>query len=442
MMAQAMSNCSAIVALAIFSQLIACIMADRPAKLQRLDEFRRSKTHCSASVMAQILTDVKKHGLPDLTDRDSMRLARDLEVSTSATYGPILCYMECKKAGTDETVKIPIANPFASLAAAIAECANFRRYFRDRLRLHPSTPEAPWSIVLYCDEVTPGNPLATANARKFQALYWTFLELGSIALSHEESWFTVMTEFSTAINALAGGLSHAFAQVIKLFFVEDGFNFATAGILLNFDGEAIRLWASICVIMQDDGAHKAVWQHRGDSASKFCLLCKNLFTDESNVVQEDGSRLLRSSVIKLDGLEASTDAELRTNARYLEQKARTVHGEAFKQLQQAIGLTYAPNGILLDRKLDSILSPTSVYLHDYMHLLYVDGVLNRVIYLLFEVAIQAGHTTVYQSFADYLGHWKYPGKVHSDHLADIFANDRRDKHRKAQHIKCQASDCL
>ena len=110
-----------------------------------------------------------------------------------------------------------------------------------------------------------------------------------------------------------------------------------------------------------------MWQARGDGASRFCVLCKNIFTHESNVVLEDGTRLLRSNQIRLDDLEASSDTELRNNARYLERVSTALTHGQFTQLQQAMGLTYAPHGILLDRRFDRVLQSTSVCTHDYTH---------------------------------------------------------------------------
>ena len=415
---------------------------NREAKLRRLNEFRRSKAYCSASAMAQILTDIKKHGLPELTDRNSMRKARDFITSNAdGAYGPILRHLECTSI-SGAIVYVPIADPFASLSAAIEHSATFRVFFKLQLRLHPPSPEKPWNIILYSDGVTPGNPLSTANKRKFQSVYWSFLEFDANALSHEESWFAIMTEFSNKVNTIVGNLSNVFGAIVKSFFQPDGFHMMDGGMNLNIDGEDFRLFAKVGVVLQDGGAHKAVWQARGDGASKFCLLCKNIFTIDSNVVIEDGSRLLRCNQITLDKLVPSTDTELRTNARYLEHMSTRMGAEEFTQLQQAVGLTHAKQGILLDRALDRLLQPTHVYMHDYMHALFVDGILNLVIYLCFEKFISAGHTNVYVSFSDFLSNWKFPGRLNADHLSDIFSDERRDKHRKAKHIKCQASDML
>ena len=57
-------------------------------------------------------------------------------------------------------VDLPMACPLASLTYALEESDGLRSLFKHRLTLKPSSPEDPWTIVLYCDEVTPSNPLA------------------------------------------------------------------------------------------------------------------------------------------------------------------------------------------------------------------------------------------------------------------------------------------
>ena len=415
---------------------------ERAAKLRRLNDIRRLKAHCSASALSQILSDVKEHGIPDLIGRREIRQARDLIVSSDTAYGPILKSIACVL--PNGAIKhIPVACPFASLVKGLGESAGFRRFFKWRLQAkgHP-TPEAPWNIVIYSDEITPGNVVAPLNRRKFQSIYWTILELGIEALSHEESWFILMTEFSQVVNSLNGGMSQCFASAVKCFFDPEGFHMLDSGILVDLGDEQVRLFLKIGLVLQDGGAQKAVWGARGDGASKFCLLCKNLFTHESAMTADDGSHLLRCNVIKLDELEASTDTELRNNARYLDQEFNNLGAGAFNRLQQAMGLTHTPCGILLDRSLDRLLSPSESFVHDPMHALFVDGVVNLVVYLCFEAHIQSGAVGIYESFSEFLSHWCFPARLNATHLSDIFASDRRDKHRDAKHIKCQASDML
>ena len=426
-----------------FSQLtVHFIFMERAGKLRKLERFRRRLPYVSAAALAAILIAVKQHGIPDGgTNRNTYREARNFQACHADTpYGPIMQHVTMM-AVDDIPKRIPVAHPFAMLYTAVKDCDPFATFLLDRLRSKPATPENPWRLVLYTDEVTPGNPLATRNDRKFQAMYWSFLELGVQALSREEAWFTVMCEFSLVVNQLQAGLSQAVGEVIKLFFDPDGFSFSGGGIVLPFESP-IRLFAKVGAIIQDGGAHKYVWHSRGDGASKFCLLCKNLFNQESHITDEDGTHLLACNVIKWSGLLQATSAQLRNDARWLEVQSRTVQGDAFTEMQQGLGITYHPRALLLDRALADVLDPVKVYVHDWMHAIFVDGVCNFLVYLLLEQFIQKGWTGIYGTFADFGKNWHWPSRYHRDKRHEIFMESRSKKHRDAKHIKCQASDML
>jgi len=160
-------------------------MGDRSAKLRKLNDFRRRLPHCTASALSAILADVRETGIPD-GDRNAMRNARDLQNSEPTPFGPVLQTLTVFD-NDDEEQKLTIAHPFALLWKASSECDSFITFFRAKLADHPPSLENPWHLLLYTDEVTPGNPLATLNKRKFHALYWSFLEFGVTALSREDS---------------------------------------------------------------------------------------------------------------------------------------------------------------------------------------------------------------------------------------------------------------
>jgi len=417
---------------------------DRPAKLARLEAFRRSKPGCSASAMSAILQDIAKNGLPPLMQRAVFREARDDVMKKMTPFGPILQHITVLDK-SDNPVEVPVADPFATLWTFVNETggnAGFRSFFKQRLLESPPTPDKPWQVILYTDEITPGNVVAPINSRKFHALYWSFAELGSNALSREEFWFVLLIEFSNAVNEFHAGISQVFKQCIKRFFQRDGFNFATSGILLEFPDGDVRLWAVLGGILQDGGAHKYVWHIRGDGASKYCLLCRNLFTEVSNVVEADGTNLLRCNVIKLDELVSMSGKDLRTNARYLAGQHGRLNADRFNELQQSLGLTHHQHALLLDRELDDVFDPCEVYMHDSMHGLYVDGVVNLVVYLLFEAFIGSNMRNVYEVFAGFVSNWKWPARVQDGMLSEMFTELRAKKHRAAMHIKGQASDLL
>ena len=97
---------------------------DRPAKLQRLNEFRRSKGYCSAAVMSQILDDIKRNGAPELTGRRDMRQARDRVTKVDTRYGPMLQHLTCIDV-EGSPVQIPVGDPLATLASALPSRSHF-----------------------------------------------------------------------------------------------------------------------------------------------------------------------------------------------------------------------------------------------------------------------------------------------------------------------------
>jgi hypothetical protein len=423
------------------SSVVDIVAMEREAKLRRLNNFRRALPHVTAAALAAILSAVVRDGVPGAHDRNQMRYARNLQLEQLTPYGPIIQKVELvlKSGGHSDMF---IAHPLASLWSVVDTCSKFKDFFKERLVKHPPSPEKPWSLIIYSDEVTPGNPLATLNKRKFHAVYWSFLEFGVNALCREETWFCITTALSIDVNGVSAGLSQVFSAIIKTFFEPGGFDLGLAGISLPFEPDEVRFFAKLKIVLQDGGAHKSVWHARGDGASKLCLLCKNLFTDKSNLCAEDGSNLLRSNVIRSDQLVEASSSDLRKVARYLAAKAGTMTNDAFAELQQSLGVTHHDHALLLDRSLDDIVQPTEVFMHDWMHGLFVDGVANVMVYLMFESFIQNGMPLIYETFCDYAATWKWPLKFHGDHLAEIFETSRRDKHRAASHIKCQASDML
>ena len=58
-----------------------------------------------------------------------------------------------------------MADPCALLWYLCSSCQSFSDYLESEVRGNPSTEVSPWSIVLYSDEVSPGNQLKADNRR-------------------------------------------------------------------------------------------------------------------------------------------------------------------------------------------------------------------------------------------------------------------------------------
>ena len=91
-------------------------------------------------------------------------------------------HQTCKCGSTD----IEFQHPHSMLYHCVKTSVGLSKHVQRTAALHPPKPEAPWSVVLYFDEVFPGNALAYKNQRKLWAVYWTFREFGSAALCKED----------------------------------------------------------------------------------------------------------------------------------------------------------------------------------------------------------------------------------------------------------------
>ena len=368
---------------------------ERASKLRKLESARRKLPFASASACSAWINEIKRDPslLEGPSDRKHFKEARDDVVLKQMTpFGPLLQTVQMTKAD-ESSMDLFVAHPWALLDFCISKCRCLKTFMLKQLSIAPCTADNPWHLILYSDEVTPGNTHAPLNKRKFQAAYWSFIEFGPAALSHEEFWFIMMAEFSFNVRACSGGMSQVFVKLCKLYFEPDGFNAAPSAGGVRLVSLDIRIFVVIGVILQDGGAHKSVWHSR--DGSKMCMLCKNLFTIKSELCDADGTDLLTCGVTKLKDLVPETSKSLRDKARYLQHHR---NDRNFADLQQALGITLHPHMFLLDRYLDDHIDIVKVFMHDYMHAFWVDGIFNLMLYLLFEQLVQQGRQ-IYATFS-------------------------------------------
>jgi hypothetical protein len=111
------------------------------------------------------------------------------------------------------------------LYIAMTESDRFSLYMRETIRRRgePSL-DKPWSIALYADEVTCGNPLAVKadNRRKAMGVYWTVFQLGAQALSDESCWFELVAFRTKITSTFIGSISHLLDVCLSCFFDPEG----------------------------------------------------------------------------------------------------------------------------------------------------------------------------------------------------------------------------
>ena len=150
------------------------------------------------------------------------------------------------------TVKLPlIAGGYLDWPIALSHawlpCCLRMPAFRDismqSLAKHPSSFQRPWNLVLYLDEITPGNMLRPDNKRKITAFYASFLEFEDF-LGLEAAWMTIGTLRTGVVKNIKGGMSNVVRQLLRDMFL-GATSLSSGGLSLGNDVGICRLLQAV-----------------------------------------------------------------------------------------------------------------------------------------------------------------------------------------------------
>ena len=157
-------------------------MAGEPAlKVPRLAQLKAELPNISCSALSSALTRIKPEDLvmPGKSRR-AIKRAQQRIVDMATPVGSIIESFDL------DSARIAVQHPAAMLYTLGTHSTPFATVLRDAARRSPPTLLHPWRVVVYMDEVSPGNTLAYRHARKSWAVYWSILELGANVLWSEE----------------------------------------------------------------------------------------------------------------------------------------------------------------------------------------------------------------------------------------------------------------
>ena len=155
-------------------------MAARAEKSNRIGALRARMPHMSQAAYSAMLEAGKNgelDGLHGALRTAEVRSSRDAVSQTHTIYGAL--HQEIQ---LSDDLTMEVCAPAAMLAHASA-FGPIRRLLERALA---STESRRLNLILYADEVTPGNNLAHKHARKTWAWYWSVQEFGPAALASED----------------------------------------------------------------------------------------------------------------------------------------------------------------------------------------------------------------------------------------------------------------
>ena len=413
---------------------------DRAAKLRKLIHTKHKVPHLSQSAFAELVEEFRKEGLPDLAGRKHQEEALSLELQRKTRHGPLLRSLLCiSKDG--KPVRIPAADPMSLLDVAFSKGGAHESMLHAAWQESPCTHEKPWGLILYADEITPGNVLSHDNLRRVWAFYFALKQFGAVNLQAEGTWLCPLIVRSSVVSTLECGISQVAAALLRAIFARPEADVREQGLLFrDSSGEPFRLHLELAFLLQDGGAHKHIFGLKGDAGTRFCVLCKNLLAKQAYTLTETDEHVFTCDMMSESEVFMATNEELAESISRMKSKARELSAADFARWQQAAGFNYQPLGLLFDEDLQGLLRPATQFMHDWAHCLVVHGVFQSVTWWLLEGAYAAG-VDLPGALHLYMREWVLPQAYKRDIVA-LWSPKRAKAYKAAAAFKCTASEAL
>ena len=163
------------------------------------------------------------------TKRKIERAVQD-HAKTDTPYGTVLQHMALPSLVLPQWAYI---HPLALIFHLCLISSAFAEMMRDCVN-----PGRPVRVVIYVDEICPGNPLRPEKSRTLQAIYWALADWPQWVLQRTSAWPTFGTIRSTVVSKFPGQLPQLMKMVLKTFFPEHGDSFAS-GVTIHLQQTAV-----------------------------------------------------------------------------------------------------------------------------------------------------------------------------------------------------------
>ncbi|CAE7221095.1 unnamed protein product [Symbiodinium sp. CCMP2592] len=377
----------------------------------------------SAKLAAEVLRAVKEaDSLPAGISQSSVKRSREKRMAAETPFGPMMKHWKLESNSGAE-IPVDFLDPAACLWHRLNSCERFRSFMLEMLERKPATVNSPWGIVVYSDEVSPGNQLKVSNARKLQTFYWSFREFGT-SLTREDAWMLLTTVRSKTVADVADGLSQLTKRCMLCFTEEDrNFRFGLA-----FPG--LVLSAELAIVVADESALKHMFEFKGASGKVPCMFCRNV------VLRRYAPAPLHPPL----ELHTCTDSRrfklhtansLQATVNLLSSKVDGSSRKDFDAMQSNLGFNHSPHGVLLCQPLMAMFDPTKGVMFDWAHVYLVGGLFHLEVNLLLGRLNQQGvqQDAIHQALQEYSLPSYHEGK--SNVIKNVFQPKKGDSDWKS-----------
>ena len=386
-------------------------------------------SNASKSAIASLLSHIDQHGIPETYDRKAQYKARK-EICRKRTgeYGSLVIDQKLALE-SGKLQPVPMQNAFAFLQYNCKNSPHYAAIVQDALRKHPCTPSKPWRLILYQDGIDPSDGLGKNHSRKSAVMYWSFAELGLLALSREEVWGAVVVSRYSEYTKLAGKGGSLFEAVLEHFF-GDTHDIRRSGCSVTFpDGEHAMLLAEASVLLADVPALKECTDCKGHAGLICCPLCVNAVqenTSASAPLHELTAAAVSIATTDLSAFTPHTDGSIRHTVRkvnsYHEQWVQGhITRDEYQLRSSILGWNHTPCSSILNPRYG--LKLKSMIMYDWAHVYVHDGLADVELGMLMKVMQKHKSTTSFKELGEYVSTFSMPkGAPDLKHLFTSKAN--------------------
>jgi hypothetical protein len=317
--------------------------------------------------------------------------------TTDTPYGTVL-----------QSMKLPLAKlprwSYVHPIALLYHLAMISAAFADMME-SCVTPGAPVRVVIYIDEICPGNPLRPEKSRTLQAIYWCLADWPQWVLQRTAAWPCFGTIRSSLVKVLPGSIPYLMKRVLLTFFPECGDSFAR-GVTIHVRNQVLVVTGVFAGFIADEKAHKEMASTKGASGSKPCSSCSNVFGRTAETSLMFGAVTIACADPSL--FSRTTNELIYEMYDYIDASSP---GDRVA-LEQQFGLKYEPLGLLGDAYIRTFYKPVDHQLRDWQHTVVGGGVAN--VECARAIGALNGHGVTIDTLCDWLEQFTLPkqyGKV-------------------------------
>ena len=355
-----------------------------PAKRARLLSELKAHGGCTRTALAKILSSLHKEGVlhagvgegAHKTLRSRILDDTKANVERKTPYGSLIESMSVDAPGISS---IEYVNPFAYLHLMSSKSKRF-------YDMCASVREA--RIVMYVDEICPGNPLRPDKSRTTQCVYWTVAGFPANILVQAGFWMLATVVRSSVVCKIPGGVSGLMRRIMHIWFGRSVPNFMT-GVVLGHGTQSTLFRGCFSGFLADEKALKEIYGIKGASGSKPCLTCSNVvqFMEPEHVA---GTNLVGINCRASHLLRYNTNATIYNMVDKLRQQKAIGTKIELTRMEQAFGMNYNEHNLLFDDSLRQVIKPVDHYLRDWMHTLMSGGIFGTQVARLLRIVKAAG----------------------------------------------------